>query len=194
MKKLMIAAAIVCAAVASQAASFGWTTGDCFMPYTIANIIVGDNQAAATSGATSKTIAGWASAGATFTATIALTYGSETVETKDFALAYNSKTIAVTGLENSLLELPADGKKEIAYSIVINGTYTTGGTTYTITSSEIVSGANPLVLTPLTSTPVKLATGVPASWSISTSAVPEPTSGLLLLLGMAGLALRRRRA
>lgn len=28
----------------------------------------------------------------------------------------------------------------------------------------------------------------------STTAVPEPTSGLLLLIGMAGLALRRRRA
>ncbi len=31
-----------------------------------------------------------------------------------------------------------------------------------------------------------------ASWSAA--AVPEPTSGLLILLGMAGLALRRRRA
>ena len=31
------------------------------------------------------------------------------------------------------------------------------------------------------------------AWS-STAAVPEPTSGLLMLLGMAGLALRRRRA
>ena len=30
----------------------------------------------------------------------------------------------------------------------------------------------------------------PANWA----AVPEPTSGLLMLLGMAGLALRRRRA
>ena len=29
---------------------------------------------------------------------------------------------------------------------------------------------------------------------ITTAAVPEPTSGLLMLLGMAGLALRRRRA
>ena len=28
----------------------------------------------------------------------------------------------------------------------------------------------------------------------TTTAVPEPTSGLLMLLGMAGLALRRRRA
>ena len=33
-----------------------------------------------------------------------------------------------------------------------------------------------------------------AGWYSSASAVPEPTSGLLMLLGMAGLALRRRRA
>ena len=32
-----------------------------------------------------------------------------------------------------------------------------------------------------------------SSWT-ATAAVPEPTSGLLMLLGMAGLALRRRRA
>ena len=34
-----------------------------------------------------------------------------------------------------------------------------------------------------------------SQWNTMTSSpVPEPTSGLLLLLGMAGLALRRRRA
>ena len=32
------------------------------------------------------------------------------------------------------------------------------------------------------------------SWNYTANAIPEPTSGLLLLLGVAGLALRRRRA
>ena len=37
--------------------------------------------------------------------------------------------------------------------------------------------------------------GASTSWTaIATSAAPEPTSGLLLLLGMAGLALRRKQA
>ena len=34
-----------------------------------------------------------------------------------------------------------------------------------------------------------------SAWKdVNTGAVPEPTSGLLMLLGVAGLALRRRRA
>ena len=33
-----------------------------------------------------------------------------------------------------------------------------------------------------------------SGWTSATAAVPEPTSGILMLLGMAGLALRRRRA
>ena len=37
-------------------------------------------------------------------------------------------------------------------------------------------------------------TGAATSWQSTSSGVPEPTSGLLMLLGVAGLALRRRRA
>ena len=42
-----------------------------------------------------------------------------------------------------------------------------------------------------TSTPVL---GFSSTGSWTAAAIPEPTSGLLMLLGMAGLALRRRRA
>ena len=38
------------------------------------------------------------------------------------------------------------------------------------------------------------ATSAATSWQAATSSVPEPTSGLLMLVGLAGLALRRKRA
>ena len=47
-----------------------------------------------------------------------------------------------------------------------------------VPSSAIASGTNPSGATPF----------------MLTSVVPEPTSGLLMLLGVAGLALKRKRA
>ena len=52
-----------------------------------------------------------------------------------------------------------------------------------VTSAKAVSSAGTVTLT--------LGSHASASW---TAMAPEPTSGLLLLIGMAGLALRRRRA
>ena len=57
----------------------------------------------------------------------------------------------------------------------------TGTTASSPTTSRVVSWAD-------------APTGLATSGYIVTGSVPEPTSGLLLLLGMAGLALKRRRA
>ena len=185
MKKLIIAAAVVCTAVLTHVAAFTWSTADkAYMPYAIGNIAEGSGQAAATS-TNSKSMSNWADAGAVFTYTMLI----DGVESTG-SVAYDSRKILLTA-NNAGFELPADGTKTFAYDIVINGTYKDGdGTEWTMTSNHI-TGTTPEYSS---LSVAELATAVPSSWTITSSSVPEPTSGLLMLLGVAGLALRRKRA
>ena len=79
--------------------------------------------------------------------------------------------------------------------------------TFVIISGGIAEGSTYAVYSPVTLAAANVfdppATGTQLTTSLSSltsagsgtfTAVPEPTSGLLMLLGMAGLALRRRRA
>ena len=185
MKKLIIAAAVVCTAVLTHAAAFNWTTDDkAYMPYAIGSIAEGSGQAAATS-TNSKSMSNWADAGAVFTYTM-LIDGIESTGT----VAYDSRKIQVAA-NNAGFELPSEGSKTFAYDIVITGTYNDGTDTWTMTSNHITGTTDPYS----SLSTATLATAVPSSWTITKSgAVPEPTSGLLLLLGVAGLALRRKHA
>ena len=183
MKKLIIVAAVVCTAAVTQAAAFLWSTTDkAYMPYAIGSITEGANQAAATS-TNSKSIQNWADAGAVFTYTM-LIDGVESTGN----LTTSSRTIAVSA-DNAGFVLPDSGTKTIAYDIIITGTYNDGTTDWTMTSNHITGTKELSSLSTAT-----LGTAVPSSWTITGSSVPEPTSGLLLLLGVAGLALRRKRA
>ena len=173
MKKLMIAVAIVCATAMSQAASLNWQTWG----------FINDGSADSD----------WITGGQAYLVMV--------TDVGNFSVA-NDLTVTGGSIVDSMSF--ADG--------TANGTWTgtdslVDGTTYQF--AMILTSAGDGAEVPTTGFfgvdegPYEVtwssATGgsfIPEheGISISTQVVPEPTSGLLLLLGMAGLALKRKRA
>ena len=185
MKKLLIAAAIVCAAAMSQAASFNWlsTAAQKAPDIDLTNLKVGEV------GVTSGNLANMTAV--TWAYEMFLDNGTDT-DTLTGTPAFKLGKYNMSGLSSDVVKNAAAGAPDVKvdYSIIITGTYTdTKGDVWTITSDAITGSESFGEIATL-----QLNTGVATKFTVSTSAVPEPTSGLLLLLGVAGMALRRRRA
>ena len=191
MKKLMIAVAMVCAAAYVQAANYTWGLGSGLDEDSSGNYLETD-------GFTVITLLG----------TVTESDQGEGKYTLDFS--------GVTGVLNSTSEVNGDytvgsvefdsnvksdlvtqGTKQ-AYSILI---LEQGGVTdyakyegmYALLTGESSPEADAAEGDPFMN--FSVADAVTADmYKTATAAVPEPTSGLLLLLGMAGLALKRKRA
>lgn len=184
MKKLLIMGAVVALTAMSQAASFSWKTSATGKIYEV--------------GTTTLLASGTAylfdSATVSQQSVLTAFLGTGVDYTKAIdSSAISSGAIAAKSGEG-LISWGSAGDTLSAYAVFEVGD--------NIFISDLVNGTAQATSTTTLSFNLKSATQAAAfadtatfsSGGWYTASVPEPTSGLLILLGMAGLALRRRRA
>ena len=180
MKKLMFMLAAVAVAACTQAASVSWTCTN-----------VKDGSGNAIDG-----IAYFVNA-ATLSQSDAKAFTKASEWTTALSGAYSYSPSAAgkytsTAIDNATLGL-SDATASQAYLVIFDTAAITDASHYYMTevkSFETLSGSYEAQVKWGSQSTASQAAG---AWT-SVSPVPEPTSGLLMLIGMAGLALRRKRA
>ena len=171
MKKLIIALALVVLASVTQAATFSWklSTGSTYASMKVY----------ALSGVTSDTVLNAFTSGTASDWTAAVS-----------GITAVTSTTGSRGAAAGTIGGVSDGGTVVF--AIINGDIAEGNNYYVTSAYTIPTGAT--YEPPTTGTATTFAVSLAGSGTFTAAAVPEPTSGLLMLLGMAGLALRRRRA
>lgn len=192
MKKMIIAAAALIVAVASQAAVVDWS-------YTITkDKTVSSVDAAQASAYANNYMVYIFAAGAAVADWSALTQDDLALALDSSALQYQSygsrngaqyATADLGGTVGNVRTLDVGEAASLAAKYVIVDTV---NNTYAVTDATLESRAETAGQGSSGTLIVEQASF--AGQAFSPIAVPEPTTGLLMLLGLAGLALRRRRA
>ena len=187
MKKMIIMALVAACAIVAQAATCSWT---------VTNVYAGNSTDKSTGIAyflTTDMLADASSLSGKSAAEITAALGSAYSFTPTTAGTYSVS--AANAIENSVLGLQ-DGKSYTGYLLIFNAATVADATSFFTTGTKAfttMEGAN--------NTAINIGTQKTASqaaWSGSVGGgdapgVPEPTSGLLLLVGGAMLALRRKQ-
>ena len=173
MKKLMIMIGVAVAASLVNAASFNWKlqTGATYSGMDV-YALAGTSAASVLAACQSTDAETWAATFAGFTA-------YEATGTNNRAGAAGKST-DIAGGDNLVF-------------VIVDGAVADGSKFWVVNDYAIPSES--VFEPPATGTAVTIALSTQGTAGSGTfTAVPEPTSGLLLLLGMAGLALKRKRA
>ena len=176
MKKLIVAAAVAMLGVAVQAATVNWSVN------------------AIQSSPDTAVAAGWL----VQVYSSAVTYDYDSAKADSLTTFASSATVAVGTTfraGGSVTDGLANGTSGSFYAVIYDAATVADAKNYivsTLATATATAAGNPATL----AFGSGLGTTIAANkfYGQSWTAVPEPTSGLLMLLGMAGLALRRRRA
>ena len=185
MKKLMLAIGAVAVAACVQAASVNWSVGNVRIP-------VAADPTVSQSGITVSTANSTFSAGAL---TIYLSYMAGSTET---AITSSANTAAGALAYGAIWDATAASAAVTAngnnptITFIIKATYETADGKYEYLGQNAWDITNAASDTKNVSLGFNMANH--GSWNYTANPVPEPTSGLLMLLGIAGLALKRKRA
>ena len=187
MKKLIMSAAIVCAAAMAQAAAVSWKSSNLY-----------DNDGAALKGSPAATAYVFLLSQSEYNALTDIwgTYGDSALAAAD----YSNKGSTTSYSQKITVKSPNTATANTTYYAAIITLYTKDDVTYYLAEKGSATTGDDGNASPLFAQSASTSDGAKGAWTAvggdtpTPGGVPEPTSGLLVLLGIAGLALRRRRA